>query len=85
MNRKSALLAAALVACTSMVPASAATETLPERAVNALGAVIASQGNAALIQIRRELKDTLLQQIKPLLPKPSEAAPAAPANTPVGR
>lgn len=85
MNSKSALLAAALVAFTSMVPASAATETLPERAANALGAVIASQGNAALLEIRRELKETLLQQFKPLLPKPSETAPTAPAKTPAGR
>jgi hypothetical protein len=85
MNRKSVILATALVACTAMVPASAATESLPERAVNALGAVIANQGNLALLEIRRELKETLLQQFKPLLPKPSETAPTAPAKTPAGR
>ena len=60
----------------------AAQDNLPARAINALGLAIKSQGDAALVQIREELKDTLLDRIQPLLPKP-EAAPdhkSAPAD-----
>lgn len=56
----------------------AAQENLPARAINALGLAIKSQGDAALVTIREELKDTLLDHIKPYLPKPE--APADPKS-----
>jgi len=60
----------------------AAQDNLPARAINALGLAIKSQGDAALVQVRQELKDTLRDHIKPLLPKPEAAADrkSAPAD-----
>ena len=58
-------------------PASAA-ESLPARAATALGYVIAAQGDAALEQIRAEIKDNL-QKLTPYLPQRSDAA-APPAT-----
>jgi len=59
----------------------AAEESLSARAVSAVGAVIASQGNAALVQIRQDLKDTLIDQLRPYLPQPADEAPVtAPAD-----
>lgn len=52
-----------------------AEESVAIRAASAVGAVIAAQGNAALVEIRREVKDALASQLKPFLP---QAAPAAP-------
>ena len=59
-------LAAALVlSFAAFAGPAAAEESLSSRAASAVGAVIASQGNAALVQIRQELKDTLLEQRPP--------------------
>ena len=44
-------------------------------AASAVGAAIAAQGNAALAELRNELKDTVARQLKPLLPAPVVAAP----------
>ena len=71
------LIALSFAAATA--PASA-QGNLPARAVSALGTVIADQGNAALVQIREEFKDTLVERIKPYLPKPEAAAKSAPAD-----
>lgn len=76
MNKTVAALALSLAALTG--PA-AAQDSLPARAATAVGHAIASQGNAALVQIREELKDTLLEQLRPYLPSPAEA-PAVPAE-----
>ena len=83
MNRLT--LAAALVLCSLAIPASA-SDSLSSRAVTALGAAIASQGDAALVQIRRELQASAREALKPFLPeaKKSPAQPH-PAETPVAQ
>jgi hypothetical protein len=48
----------------------AAQDNLPVRAINALGMAIAAQGDAALITIRQELKEALVDHIEPYLPEP---------------
>jgi len=60
----------------------AAQDSMPARAINALGLAIKSQGDAALVQIRQELKETLRDHIQPLLPKPEADADrkSAPAD-----
>lgn len=75
-------LAAALVlSFAAFAGPAAAEESLSSRAASAVGAVIASQGNAALVQIRQELKETLLEQLRPWLPQPAGEKPvAAPAD-----
>jgi hypothetical protein len=77
------ILALALAA--GLSPAHA-QDSMPARAINALGLAIAAQGDAALEQIRRELKDTLLEGVRPYLPRPEtspQAPPAAAATPPV--
>jgi parvulin-like peptidyl-prolyl isomerase len=69
-------IVAALLALGCAGPAAAADQGLPGRAINALGIAIASQGDAALVQIREELKDTLREHIKPYLPRPEARADA---------
>ena len=74
-------IGAALVAlsCTAFAGTAGAEESIATRTAVAVGHAIAAQGNAALVEIRRELKDVLLEQIKPLLPQPAtEAQPATP-------
>ena len=74
------IFAAAALAL-STVSGSAGADTLPTRAASALGMVIATQGNAALIQIRREMKDSALKTIESFLPKPTEKVADEPART----
>jgi hypothetical protein len=69
--------AAALALVLAMGPAHA-DEGLAARAVSALGTAIASQGNAALLQIRAELREKLLDSLRPQLPAPAPSAPAEP-------
>ena len=76
---KFAFAAAALALST--LSGSAGADTLPTRAASALGMVIATQGNAALIQIRREMKESALRTIESFLPKPSEEVADEPADT----
>jgi hypothetical protein len=73
----------ALCLAGAVTPA-AAQDNLPARALNAVSVAIASQGDAALEQIRTELKETLLEQIAPYLPKPDARtdAKSAPADAP---
>ncbi len=79
---KSTLAAAALALCAFTGTASAA-DTLQSRAMSALSVAIASQGNAALIQIREEIRQTALEAIKPFLPEPEKAPqPEKLAETP---
>ena len=73
------IFAAAALAL-STVSGSAGADTLPTRAASALGMVIATQGNAALIQIRREMKDSALKTIESFLPKPAENVADEPAK-----
>jgi hypothetical protein len=84
MNRMSAIAATALVLCAFTGSASAA-DPQTKRAVTALGMAIAAQGDAALVQIRRELRESALAAMKPFLtevvkaPEPQQlaATPAA--------
>ncbi|MGH8629494.1 MAG: hypothetical protein ACREU7_01845 [Burkholderiales bacterium] len=77
------LAAAAALSCALASAPAVASDSLPQRAAMALGAAIASQGNAALAQIRQELKENLLERIAPLLPKPSDTTPVQqPGGTP---
>lgn len=77
-------IGAALLALSSgaVTAPAAAQDNLPQAAA-AVGHAIAAQGNAALIEIRREIGERLLQQIKPILPKPAtETSRPVPAPTP---
>jgi hypothetical protein len=69
--KAAALLALTFAACS---PAHA-EESMVARAASAVGMVIAAQGNAALVQIRHDVKDSLAEKLKPFLP---QAAPAKP-------
>ena len=82
MNRTATFAAAALALCAFAGPASAAERPneLMTATMQAVGRAIASQGNAALIQIRKELKQSALESIKPYLPAPAPAATAKPAK-----
>ena len=83
MNRKVTVAAALVLSAFSGL---ASADSLPSRTAGALGAAIASQGNAALIQIKRELKESALQAMKPFLPAVTPATkPAPPAATPVAQ
>lgn len=81
---KSIKIAAALVALSLGTATTAvnADEGFALRAAATVGSVIAAQGNAALAEIRREVKESLVQQLKPFLPQP---APAVPPQAPSRR
>lgn len=55
--------------------APAAADDITTRTAVAVGQAIAAQGNAALAEIRQEIKDALMEQIKPLLPEPAPESP----------
>ena len=75
-NRTGAALVALAFAAFA---APAAADDITTRTAIAVGQAIAAQGNAALVEIRQELKDALLEQIKPLLPEPApESRPPVP-------
>ncbi|HEY0975625.1 MAG TPA: hypothetical protein VGE57_14125 [Solimonas sp.] len=57
------------------LPASA-SDGVGARIATGVGRVIAQQGNHALVLIREELKDNLLQTLKPLLPDEQNPAPS---------
>jgi hypothetical protein len=73
------------LACAASAAPAAADDSLPQLAVSAVGAAIAAQGNAALVQIRAELRERLLETLAPYLPEPREATadtePAAADST----
>lgn len=76
-HRTCIALAAALLAAT--VPANANEESLSMRAASSLGQFIARQGNAALMEIRNEVKKDLAARLKPYLPRREEIAPSSPS------
>ena len=84
---KSTFAAAALVLCT--FTGTAAADSLQSRAVVSLSQAIAAQGNLALIQIRREIKQSALKTIEPFLPAPDDSKDSSdddkPAKTPVAQ
>jgi hypothetical protein len=82
MNRTATLAAAALALCavTGSTSAGERPNELVHATMRVVGHAIASQGNAALIQIRQELKQSALESIRQYL-LPAPAAPAAPART----
>lgn len=61
----SVLLAASLLGLSN---AASADEGLTQRVATGVGRVIAAQGNAALVQIREELGQTIEKTIQPWLP-----------------
>ncbi|MDB5968439.1 MAG: hypothetical protein JWQ90_889 [Hydrocarboniphaga sp.] len=65
-------LAVAALLCASF--GSQAADSVTARAASGVGLWIAAQGNAALHELGQELRDELRQQIKPLLPQPTETA-----------
>jgi hypothetical protein len=85
MNRNCSLAAVAMVLCT-LTGAATATDSLSSRAVSALGSVIASQGDAALVQIRREIAESAREVMKPFLPAPQKAPEQAqPSDKPAAQ
>ena len=79
MNRKLShltlgLFSGALLLASSL-PA-AADDSAGTRIATGVGRVIATQGNVALARIREELKDNLLETLKPLLPNEQNQAQA---------
>jgi len=78
MNR-TALTAAALILASFASTASANDrQELLASTMHAVGRAIASQGNAALKQIREELRRDLAESLKPLLPAPDRVANSTP-------
>jgi hypothetical protein len=85
MNRMSAIAATALVLC-AFAGSAPAADPLPKRAVTALGVAIAAQGDAALLQIRREIRQSAIAAMKPFLPDMAKAPEQPkPAATPVAQ
>jgi len=79
-------LAAAALALVAFTGTASAEDTLSTRAMNALGVAIASQGDAALLQVRQELQQSALEAMKPFLPQPEQAHnPQLPAETSVAQ
>lgn len=73
---KKSIAAAIVLGLATFSGSAAANDDLRTRLMVSAGAAIAAQGNAALAQIREELKDSLMDQIKPYLPKPAQETPA---------
>lgn len=78
MNKIS--LAAAALALAGLTGTASASDSLPSRAVTAFGVAVASQGDAALAQIRRELAQSALEAMQPFLPKPQKAPEHSPPD-----
>lgn len=87
MNFKPIATALALGLALSTGPAMAAdAESAARTASRVLGQLIAEQGNAALVQIREELRQEFREALRPLLPAPATSNVAnhgapAPART----
>ncbi len=69
------IILATLASVAFAPPGIAAEDSLPMRAASRVGVFIASQGNAALMEIRDELKKDLLKRLEPYLPARDEIAP----------
>ena len=76
---KSAIAAAAILVLCSFT-GTASADSLQSRVMLTLGQAIAAQGNAALVQIRRDLKDSALKTIEPFLPPASDAVESGPSG-----
>lgn len=77
MNRKSF---AALALATLMLGASAtaqAEDNLTTRVATGVGRIIAMQGNAALVTIREEIRESFAGTLAPFMPEPAAAAATA--------
>jgi hypothetical protein len=57
-----------------------AQDPLLTRAATGVGKLIAAQGNAALLEIREELRQDLLERLRPAVPAPDPAASDLPAQ-----
>ena len=76
LTRKSLSTFALAAALMGVHAGAQAKDGITQRIATGVGRVIAAQGNAALLQIRDELRERLEQDIEPLLPE-DVAAPAA--------
>lgn len=74
---KSSLLAFALLASGPAAAQDSPGARVVAAAANSVGLWIASQGDQALREIREDLRDTLAEKLKPLLPAPAEVTPPA--------
>lgn len=83
LTRKTLSTAAILTALLGFQGAAHAQDSLTQRVVTGVGHVIAAQGNAALVQIRNELGETIEQALKPLLPAPDANVTAEASDSPV--
>ncbi|MDP9140964.1 MAG: hypothetical protein M3O62_09255 [Pseudomonadota bacterium] len=83
LTRKTLSTAAILTALLGFQGAAHAQDSLTQRVVTGVGHVIAAQGNAALVQIRAELGETIEQALKPLLPTPDANVTAEASDAPV--
>lgn len=70
LTRKTLSTVAILTALLGFQGAAHANDSLTQRVVTGVGQVIAAQGNAALVQIRSELGETIENALKPVLPAP---------------
>jgi hypothetical protein len=76
MNRQTRTIFASFALAATLlasVPARA-DEGLAVRVATGVGQLIAAQGNAALVTIRDEFTDQLVETIKPFLPAPDETS-----------
>ncbi|TJY60797.1 hypothetical protein E4T66_09015 [Sinimarinibacterium sp. CAU 1509] len=74
---KTALAAVALL---GVSVSAQADESLTQRVATGVGQVIAAQGNAALMQIREELQQRLIETVSPLMPNPEQSGESAPVR-----
>ena len=74
---KSSVLALALLAAGPAAAQESPGARVVAAAANSVSHWIVSQGNQALRDIREELRDSLADTLKPLLPAPAEVSPPA--------
>ncbi len=74
LPRKTLTTLALAAALLGSATAASAQEPLMQRLATGVGQIIAAQGNAALSDIRDELRDSFKRSVEPLLPR--DAAPA---------
>lgn len=77
---KSSLLVLALLGSGPAAAQDSPGARVVAAAVNSVGLWIANQGDQAVRDIRKDLRDTLAEKLKPLLPAPAELTPP-PATT----
>ena len=72
MTKSTQIFAALALSLAATAPAHA-DDGLALRIAMSAGSAIAAQGNAALAAIRQDIKDTVIEQLKPFLPAATPA------------